>query len=51
MADIMDATKELQEEILALLQKPQFAQLPTFAVLGVLSFTQTLVSTSAINSN
>lgn len=48
MADIMDATKALQDEIFAVLQKPEYGDLPTFAVLGVLTFTQALVSSSAM---
>lgn len=48
MADIMDATKELQRDIIALLGKPEYADLPAFAVLGVLAFTQALVSSSAM---
>lgn len=48
MIDITDTTKELQRDIIALLQKPEYGDLPTFAVLGVLAFTQALVSSSAM---
>ncbi len=48
MADIMAATGMLQSEILAVLHKPEYEDLPAFAVLGVLAFTQALVSSSAM---
>lgn len=48
MIDIADTTKELQRDIIALLGKPEYEDLPAFAVLGVLAFTQALVLDSAM---